>query len=55
MMRYQFQVDGREAGPVREQWHEAAQDAVAAGYGVWTGFGEVKLDDSQGAEIARVE
>lgn len=55
MKGYQFQIDGRGFGaPFRREWHEAAQDAVNAGYGVWSVIGqEIKLDDQ--AEIARVE
>lgn len=51
--RYQFQIDGRGFGaPVRDNWADAAQDAVSAGYGVWTGTGGVKLDEQ--ADIAQL-
>lgn len=56
MIAYQFQVDGRAAAPLREKWKIAAQDAVSAGYASWTRRGaSIKLSDTQGAEIARVE
>jgi hypothetical protein len=44
-MRYQFQVDGRGAAPVRSDWSLAAQDAVAQGYATWTGSLQVSMDD----------
>jgi len=34
-MYWQFQVDGRPAGPVRDSWQQAAQDAVNDGYATW--------------------
>jgi len=52
-MQYQFQVDGRPGGPVRTVWDHAAQDAVDAGYAVWNGNDQIKLDATQGAAIAR--
>ncbi len=52
-MQFQFQVDGRAAGPVRTVWDHAAQDAVDVGYAVWVGSDQIKLDSSQGAAIAR--
>jgi hypothetical protein len=30
--RFQFQIDDRPAGPVRQSWEEAAQDAIFAGF-----------------------
>jgi hypothetical protein len=30
--RFQFQIDGRPAGPVRQSWEDAARDAVSAGF-----------------------
>jgi len=54
--RYQFQVDGRAANFARDRWKDAAYDAVNAGYATWGSDGQtIYLDDSQGAEIARVE
>lgn len=51
--QYQFQIDGRGFGArVHTEWHLAAQDAVAAGYAIWVGPGEIKLDDQ--ASIARL-
>lgn len=52
-MRYQFQIDNRPAAPIRKTWEQAAQDAVSAGYAVWVGYDSIKLDDTQGASIAR--
>lgn len=55
-MPYQFRVDGRRSGPVRQWWEDAAQDAVNAGYGTWKRGGRaVSLSDSAGAEIVRIE
>ena len=54
-MKYQFQVDGRSAAPARSSWMVAAQDAVAAGYAVWVDQERIKLDATQGAEVARVD
>ncbi len=56
MTRYQFQIDGRPAGAVRTTWGAAAHDAVTDGYAVWKDASkrEIKLDDTQGATIARV-
>jgi hypothetical protein len=57
--RYQFCVDGRPIGPVRDSWLAAARDAVTSGMGVWSVDRQhnqvVKLDDSLGAEIVRVD
>lgn len=56
MTCYQFQVDGRPAGPLRLKWAHAAEDAVKAGYGTWKRrWQSVALSDNAGAEIARVE
>ena len=56
MRQYQFQVDGRPAGPLRKDWGDAAQDAVDADLATWAEVGEkVRLDSTQGASIARVE
>lgn len=53
-MKYQFQVDNRRAGPIRSTWRDAAQDAVNNGYATWVRDG-IRLDDSQGASIERIE
>lgn len=50
---FQFQVDGRRAGPVRDKWHDAAQDAVNAGMAQWTAPDRISLDDQ--AAIARFD
>ena len=50
---FQFQIDGRAAGRVRDTWEEAAQDAVNAGYAIWVSSNEIKLQSTQGAAIAR--
>lgn len=53
--RYQFQIDGRPAAPVRDDWHSAARDAVAAGCAVWRYHKQaISLADAQGADIARI-
>lgn len=44
-MAWQFQVDGRPAAPVRVHWVTAAQDAVSAGYAVWSGHNQIKTDE----------
>ena len=55
-MMYQFQIDGRGFNsPIRDKWEHAAQDAVNAGYAVWVGPMEIMLDESNGAEIARID
>lgn len=50
---YQFQIDNRAAGPIRDTWEDAARDAVNGGYAIWVPEG-IKIDSSQGAEIARL-
>lgn len=50
--QYQFRLDGRPAGPIRDTLGEAHGDAVQNGYAVYTEDG-IKLDATQGAEIAR--
>jgi hypothetical protein len=35
MDQFQLVLGDSEAGPVRESWDEAAQDAVSAGLAVW--------------------
>jgi hypothetical protein len=35
MDRFQLVLGDREAGPIRESWEEAAQDAVSAGVAAW--------------------
>jgi len=56
MRYYQFQVDGRSFGsPLRENWEEAAADAVNKGYGVWINFDKVKLDEQAKIELIDVE
>jgi len=52
-MKYQFSVDNRPAGPVRDLWELAAGDAVAMGYAAWTGNGGVSLDEQ--AAIRRID
>lgn len=53
--KYQFQIDGRSFNStMRDNWYEAAQDAVSAGYAIWSTPHSIKLDTEQGAEIARV-
>lgn len=52
IMRYQFQIDGRAAGPVREDWEQAANDAIQEGYAVWRDHFSIKLSDE--ANIARI-
>jgi hypothetical protein len=52
-MRYQFQIDGRPAAPLRSKWEDAAWDAVEAGYGTWKNPDAVILDSNQGATIER--
>lgn len=54
-MKFQFQIDGRRIGPIRDRWVDAAQDAVNAGYASWgKRHKTVYLDDSQGATIEKV-
>lgn len=52
--RWQFQVDKRPAGPVRETWHAAAVDAVQAGYAIWIDDKHIKIDTDQGGELCRL-
>lgn len=53
-MKFQFQVDGRGFGaPIRDEWKDAVQDAVNAGYGRWSDEGAY-LHHDQGAAIARI-
>lgn len=47
--RYVFTVDGRAAGPVRDSWDDAAQDAVNAGYALRGRHGGAVFDTSGGA------
>ena len=51
--RYQFCVDGRAAAFVRQSWHDAARDAVGAGYAVWQSKDSIRLAD--GAAIERID
>ena len=51
-MGWQFQIDGRRAGPVRDSWQRAAQDAVNDGYAKWLRSG-VAIDDQ--AAIVQVD
>lgn len=53
--KYQFQVDGRGGGPIRNLWENAAHDAVADGYAHWVSDTEIKINSDQGAAIARIE
>lgn len=50
---YQFHIDNRPAGPIREEWNDAASDAVESGYGIWDEKSSVILDTNQGASIER--
>lgn len=50
-MYWQFQIDGRPAGPIRGSWEQAAQDAVNDGYAIWY-KGGIAHDDQ--AAIVRV-
>lgn len=50
-MVFQFQVDGRAAGPIRARWEDAAQDAVNDGYAVWVGDEQIRMNDQ--CSIAR--
>lgn len=54
-MKYQFYIDLRPAGPLRDDWIAAAQDAVNAGYAVWISEDQIKLDRTQGASIERID
>lgn len=40
MNGYQFHLDNRPAGPIRQSWNEAANDAVRDGFAVWDWDGE---------------
>jgi len=40
---YQFQIDGRPAGSIRDHWKEAASDAINAGYATPAGGDHVAL------------
>lgn len=51
---FQFQLDGRPAGPVRTTRNEAQKDAISGGYAVRIGQDAIKLDSTQGAGIAEV-
>jgi hypothetical protein len=51
-MGWQFQVDGRPAGIVRDSWQRAAQDLVNDGYGTWY-RGGIATDGQ--AAVVRVE
>ena len=54
MTRYQFQVDGRPAAPVRNNWKDAAHDAINSGMAVWVTYEDsIKLMDNLGATIER--
>lgn len=53
-MKYQFQIDNRPAGPIRDEWVDAARDAVQAGYAEWHDERAVQFDTSQGGAIARL-
>ena len=64
--RFQFQIDSRPAGPVRENWEEAAQDAVSAGFAVraadyrpnsaitWSGNGGAIVRSDPNAQTVKV-
>lgn len=53
---YQFQIDGRPAGPIREDKRLAFADAVNDGYADWSrDRTTVILDTSQGASIKTIE
>lgn len=51
-MRYQFQVDHRPAGPVRDRWEDAAGDAIIDGYARWLTPVSIAIDPQ--ASIARI-
>ena len=53
-MWYQFQIDNRAAAPLRDNWTDAAQDCVSAGFGSWRSNDELRLNDALGAEIKRI-
>ena len=54
-MRFQFQVDGRPARPARKEWHEAAEDAVNAGFASWNEPYLYVIFGIGNGEIVRIE
>ena len=40
--QFQLRVGGLPAGPIRDNWDEAAQDAVSAGLAAWIAEGIFK-------------
>jgi hypothetical protein len=50
-MKYYFAVDGRAAGPLRNSYQAALEDACNAGMAINIGRGQYKLDSNLGAEI----
>jgi hypothetical protein len=63
---FQFQIDGRAAGPVRQSWEGAAQDAISAGFAArapdhhlnsaitWSGSGGVIVRSGLDTQTAKV-
>lgn len=54
MERWQFQIDGRPAGPIRNCWMDAAQDAVNDGYAEWTSRSKSTIRKDRQCEIAHL-
>lgn len=48
---YQFLIKDKMAAPLREDWTEAAADAVNAGYAQWNTPEEIVWDTSKGGSI----
>lgn len=53
-VKYQFQLDGQPAGPIRDTWEEAAADAVVNGRARWLNPHELQIDSDDGAWIQRI-
>lgn len=51
----QFHVDDRPRGPLREQWKEAAQDAVNDKCASWTRTGLLMWHAGNGGSIETVQ
>jgi hypothetical protein len=63
---FQFQIDGRPAGPVRRSWEGAAQDAIFAGFAArapdhrlnsaitWSGSGGAIVRSNLDTQTAKV-
>jgi hypothetical protein len=55
-VKYQFQVDNRSFGsPIRNNWKEAANDAVNAGYAIRISNTSIKLTTNQGATVEKIK